>query len=262
MLHLFCRALLFLLLVSSPPASGGSGWIPLFNGLDLNDWTPKIRGFVAGTDPQGTFHVQEGLLTVSYKNYPTFNNRFGHLFYKTPYSHYRLRLEYRFVGSQAPGGEPWAFKNSGVMVHSQPPGTMLPEQDFPIAIEVQFLGGAEPGKPRPTANVCTPGTHVVYQDTFTTSHCIPSDAPTFYNEDWVSVEIEVQGGRQITHFVNNESVMTYGGLTTGGGVVSGHRPELKPEGKALEHGYIALQSESHPIQFRNIELLPLSPHPP
>jgi hypothetical protein len=232
-------------------------WQSLFNGEDLEGWTPKIRGLPAGEDPLRTFRVEDGLLTVSYADYEQFDNRFGHLFYAQPFSHYRLRLDYRFIGEQAAGGARWAYKNSGVMVHSQAPDSMPAGQDFPISIEVQFLGGAEPGQPRPTANMCSPGTHIVYHGEFTDTHCIPSAAPTFYDEQWVSVEVLVRGSEQVVHYVNGVQVMAYGGLTTGGGVVSGHRPELKPEGKPLATGYIALQSESHPIQFRNIELLPL-----
>jgi len=246
------------LLAGTTPVRAERDWQPLFNGTDLSGWTPKIRGLPAGEDPLQTFRVENGLLTVSYANYEQFDNRFGHLFYAHPYSHYRLRLQYRFVGQQAPGGEPWAYKNSGVMVHSQAPQTMPAAQDFPISIEVQFLGGAEPGKPRPTANMCSPGTHIEYQGAFTDTHCIPSGAPTFYGDEWVNVEVLVRGAKQVVHYINGEQVMEYGGLTTGGGVVSGHRAELKPEGEPLTQGYIALQSESHPIQFRNIEVLKLA----
>ena len=145
------------------------------------------------------------------------------------------------------------------MVHSQAPQTMPAEQDFPISIEVQFLGGAEPGKARPTANMCSPGTHIVYEGQFTDTHCIGSSAPTFYGDEWVSVEVLVRGSEEVIHFINGEQVMAYSGLTTGGGVVSGHDPKMKPEGEPLAQGYISLQSESHPIQFRNIKILPLNP---
>ncbi len=232
-------------------------WISLFNGSDLDGWTAKIRGLPSGEDPLGTFRVQDGLLTVSYDGYETFDNRFGHLFYATPFSSYRLHLEYRFIGDQASGGEPWAFRNSGVMVHSQAPETMPAAQDFPISVEVQFLGGRGDGTVRPTGNLCTPGTHVIYQGAFTETHCIPANAPTIDGDRWVSVEVLVRGGDEIVHYIDGQEVIRYGGTTTGGGVVSGHDPAQKPEGAPLTSGYIALQSESHPIQFRDIRLLPL-----
>ncbi|XOV82756.1 MAG: DUF1080 domain-containing protein [bacterium] len=239
------------------PIPAQNQWQSLFNGVDLEGWQPKIRGHEFGLDPAATFRVHDGLLTVSYADYAEFADQFGHLFYAVPFSHYRLRLEYRFVGEQAPGAPAWAYRNSGVMVHSQDPRTMPAAQDFPISIEVQFLGGLDDGKPRPTANMCSPGTHVVYQSAFNDTHCIASSAPTFHDDQWVQVEVLVVRDERVRHFVNGVEVLSYGGLTTGGGVVSGHKPEMKPEGAALKSGYISLQSEGHPIQFRNIELLDL-----
>ncbi len=244
--------------VDAPVEPGATAeWKSLFNGRDLSGWAPKIRGYPTGEDPARTFRVEDGLLSVSYAAYDNFDSRFGHLFFNTPYTHYRLRLDYRFVGEQALGAPEWAYRNSGVMLHSQNPATMMVQQDFPISIEFQFLGGRGDGQARPTANVCSPGTHIVYQGEFTDTHCIVSSAPTFHDEQWVHVEVLVLGGERVVHYVNDKVVLEYGELTTGGGVVSGHRQELKPEGQPLRSGYIALQSEGHPIQFRNIELLQL-----
>ena len=240
------------------PKQQDEEWTSLFNGRDLSGWTPKIRGHEFGEDPQRTFRVQDGAITVSYENYTEFASQFGHLFYRSPFSHYRLRLQYRFIGDQAPGGEAWAFRNSGVMLHCQDPATMPAGQDFPISVEAQFLGGRGDGSMRPTANMCSPGTHVVYRGEFTDTHCIPADAPTIDGDEWVQFEVLVREDELVRHFVNGRKVIEYGGLTTGGGVVSGHRPDMKPEGAPLKSGYISLQSESHPIQFRNIELLNLS----
>ena len=246
-----------LLAACGGPADSEEEWVSLFNGSDLDDWTVKIRGYPVGENYADTFRVEDGLLTVSYDGYDAFGERYGHIFYKTPYSHYRVRVEYRFVGEQAPGGEGWATRNSGVMVHSQDPQTMPPEQDFPISLEVQFLGGLEEGVPRPTANMCSPGTNIEYQGKFDDTHCIDSTSPTFYGDQWVTVEALVLGSERIVHYVNGEPVIEYANTTYGGGVVSGHRPEMKPDGEPIGSGYIALQSESHPIQFRRVELLNL-----
>ncbi len=85
------------------------------------------------------------MIKVAYDRYPKFDGEFGHLFYKQPFSKYKLRVEYRFVGDQVPGGPGWAFRNSGVMIHCQPPETMGKDQEFPVSIEVQFLGGSGRG---------------------------------------------------------------------------------------------------------------------
>ena len=159
-----------LALLVFPVSLQAAEWQTIFNGESLQGWTPKVRGYPAGENPMDTFRVQDSALTVSYDGYESFDARFGHIFYAVPYSHYRLRLEYRFVGEQAPGGEGWAFRNSGAMLHSQPVETMGLEQDFPISIEVQLLGGKSDGTARSTANLCTPGTHVVYQGAFTDDH--------------------------------------------------------------------------------------------
>ena len=232
-------------------------WLALFNGRDLDGWTVKIRGQPVGENYANTFRVVDGLLTVAYDGYADFDEQFGHIFYAEPFSHYRLRIEYRFVGEQAPNAPDWAIRNSGVMLHSQAPETMGLEQDFPISLEFQFLGGAGNGQKRPTGNVCSPGTRIVYRAEPDATHCISSRAPTLDGDQWVIAEALVLGDERIVHYVNGEAVIDYGGTTFGGGAVSGHRPEMKPDGERLDGGYIALQGESHPIQFRRVELLNL-----
>lgn len=233
-------------------------WLTLFNGRDLDGWTVKIRRHPVGENYAATFRVVDGLLTVAYDGYADFAEQFGHLFFQEPFSHYRLRVEYRFVGEQAPNAPPWAIRNSGVMVHAQPPLTMPRDQDFPISIEIQFLGGLSDGNPRPTANMCSPGTHVIYRGALAETHCINSSAPTFDGDRWVVTEALVLGGERIVHYVGGVPVIEYAGMTFGGGVVSGHDPAMKPDGEPLTNGYIALQSEGHPIQFRRVELLNLA----
>ena len=230
-------------------------WIPLFNGKDLEGWVPKIRYQKSGEDPKNTFRVEDGMIKVRYDKYEEFEETFGHLFYELPFSHYRLRLEYRFVGEQVKGGPSWAVRNSGVMVHGQSPESMAVDQKFPASIEVQLLGGPEGTTKRTTANLCTPGTHVFFGDTLEKRHCTGSESKTFRGDQWVTVEIEVRGNEVIRHFVNGEKVMEY------------HKPVLddsddtaKPLIKAakgeigLSEGTISLQSESHPCDFRKVEI--------
>jgi hypothetical protein len=240
------------------PPEGESAWVPLFNGTDLTGWTPKITGSALGEDPYGTFRVEDGLLTVGYENYETFGERFGHLFYADPFSHYQLRLEYRFIGQQAPGGPDWAFRNSGVMFHAQAPETMLRDQDFPISLELQFLGANGEGD-RPTANLCTPGTHVDMEGERIVEHCVTATAPTIRGDEWVTVDLIVHGDTRIAHAMDGDTVLAYTRPVIGGGVVNGFDPSVKQDGRALTGGYIALQSESHPIQFRQVLLRRLDP---
>lgn len=251
-------ASLFGLTVACQAQTDDEEWVELFNGENLDGWTVKIRGYPTGENFANTFRVEDGYLTARYDEYDgDYNERFGHIFYKEPYSHYRVLVEYRFVGEQAAGAPGWAARNSGIMVHSQDPHTMPDDQDFPISLEVQFLGGIGDGEPRPTANMCSPGTHIEYQGKFDETHCINSSSPTFDGEQWVTVEALVLGSEKIIHYANSEAVIEYENVTFGGGVVSGHRPEMKPDGKPINSGFIALQAESHPIQIRRVAILNL-----
>jgi len=232
-------------------------WVRLFDGKSLDGWVPKITGYEVGVNLGDTFRVENGVLAVRYDRYDEFRGRFGHLFYKTPFSHYVLVVEYRFVGEQVKGGPDWGFRNSGAMIHGQPVETMRKDQDFPISIEVQLLGGRGDGKPRPTANLCTPGTNVVMDGTLVTTHCVDSTSRTFDGDQWVRVEVEVHGSGVITHKVDGETVLKYEKPQIGGGNVSGHDPAVKKDGQLLSSGSISLQSESHPVEFRKVELLNL-----
>jgi len=250
-------ALLLAIAIGTCTPEPADEWIPLFNGRDLTGWTVKITGSDPGEDPWGTFRVEDGLLTVGYEDYDDFGDRFGHIFYEEPFSHYQLRVEYRFVGTQIPGGPGWAFKNSGVMFHSQSPESMLRDQDFPISLEVQFLGG-DGVEERPTANLCTPGTHIEMDEVMVEDHCITASAPTYHGEEWVTVDLLVLGDSLIAHIVEGDTVLAYSRPVIGGGVVSDYDEAVKVDGQALTGGYIALQSESHPIQFRQVLLRRLS----
>ncbi len=227
-------------------------WIDLFNGENLDGWTPKISGYKYGENYGNTFRVEDGLLTVAYDKYYRFDNRFGHLFYEQPFDNYHLKIEYRFIGEQVEGGPLWALRNSGVMIHSQDPKTMLEAQDFPIALEAQFLGGLGEG-PRPTGNLCTPGTHVNINGELVETHCINAAAKTYDGDEWVTIEIISKDG-VISHILEGETVIQYTQPVIGGGIVNNFDPEVKQDGKALKGGYIALQSESHPVQFRSVQI--------
>ena len=242
---------------TSPHTPDQEEWVSLFNGVDLDDWNIKIRGYELNENYANTFRVEDGLLQVRYdEGYESFDEQFGHIFYQEPFSHYRLRAEYRFVGEQANDGPGWALRNSGLMVHGQSAESMAVDQDFPISIEVQLLGGTGEGS-RTTANLCTPGTHVVMADTLLTTHCISSQSQTYHGEQWVEVEVLVLGDSLIRHLVNGDPVLEYTKPQVGGGVVNQFHPSTKKDGMFLNQGTISLQSESHPIDFRKVELLNL-----
>lgn len=233
----------------------GSKWVSIFNGKDLDGWFPKFAGYEFMEDPYNTFRAEDGVLKVSYAEYDTFRGEFGHLFYKKAFSHYRLRLEYRFVGEQAAGGAGWAYRNNGIMFHAQPGGSMEVDQAFPVSLEFQLLGGDGSGKARPTGNLCTPGTNVYLADTLAGQHCIQSSGPTIDGDEWVKAELYVDRDRIIHHIINGDTVLTYTRPVIGGRGL----PEDYPaeEGTPVDVGYIALQAETTPTEFRKIEIMVL-----
>ena len=231
-------------------------WQALFNGKNLDGWIPKVRNYEVNNNFGNTFRVEDGLLKVRYDAYDNFKERFGHIFYKDKFSYYTIAVEYRFVGEQATGGPAWATRNSGIMLHCQTPESMGKDQDFPISIEVQLLGGLGKGN-RTTCNVCTPGTNIVYENKFDTRHRINSKSKTFDGDQWVRAEVTVLGDSLIRHFINGELVLEYTKPQMGGGAVSGYDAASKIDGKLLTEGFISLQSESHPVDFRKVEILNL-----
>ncbi len=251
--------LYFLLLALSPTVNAQKGWVNLFNGKDLKDWTVKIAKHEVGENYANTFRVEDGVMKVGYDGYDKFDQQYGHIFYKKSYSAYLLKVQYRFVGEQAKGGEGWALRNSGAMLHSQDPKTMLKNQDFPISIEAQILGGDGKNE-RHTSNVCTPGTTVHMNDKLMTQHCIDSKSKTYAGDQWVTVEFLVLADSLIEHTIDKQVVLSYTKPQIGGGNVSNFDPKVKQDGKLLTEGFISLQSESHPIEFKSVKLFDLAPY--
>ncbi|MEY3945454.1 MAG: hypothetical protein RJB03_160 [Bacteroidota bacterium] len=233
-------------------------WIPLFNGKNLRGWTAKIYHHETGDNYGNTFRAEEGMIKVRYDQYDHFNNRYGHLFYNKPYSYFKLRFDYRFTGIWRKDAPSYTEINSGVMYHSQSPASILKEQDWPISVEFQLLGGLSDGKARPTGNMCSPGTDVVFNGRIDPRHCISSSSKTYYGDQWVHAELIVLGDSLVTHIINGDTVLRYSKPQIGGGVANGFDPAIKIDGKLLKQGYIGLQSEGQEIDFKNIELLDLS----
>lgn len=259
---LWCLCLSSALLLHSSCASVKKGaaskaWVSLFNGKNTKDWIVKIHHHEVGDNYGNTFRVEEGLIKVRYDQYDQFNNRYGHLYYKQPFSHFHLVVEYRFTGEWRKDAPSYTILNSGVMFHSQDPRGMPKEQDWPISVEMQFLAGLGDGKPRPTGNMCSPGTDVIFEGKKDPRHCINSSSKTYDKDEWVRAELIVLGDSLITHIINGEVVLQYSHPQIGGGVANNYDPKIKIDGKPLKEGYIALQSEGQPIDFRKVEILDL-----
>jgi hypothetical protein len=234
-------------------------WVPIFNGKNLDGWVVKIANHELGDNYRDTFRVEQGILKVSYDKYQEFGGRFGHVYFKEKLSHYVLSLEYRFVGEAMKDAPDFVRLNSGVMIHSQAPETILKNQNFPISVEAQFLGEAAGTTAlRPTMNVCTPATEIFMKGKQVEAHCTNSTSETHRGDGWVRVEVEVFGSERVRHLIGGRTVLEYEKPQIGGNVVTGFDPVVKKDGTPLGEGYIALQGEGQPVHFRDVRLLDLA----
>lgn len=242
-------------LVSS--SSAEEKWISLFNGENLDGWTVKFSGYEVGNNYKDTFRANDGVLSVNYDQYDEFRGEYGHIFYKDKFSHYKIRLEYRFTGEQLKGGPDWGIRNNGIMFHTQSPESMKIDHGWPVSLELQLLGGLNDGKERHTGNLCTPGTHVIINGKLEKTHCIDSNSKTYHGDQWVTAELEVKEDEYMRHYINGELVMEYKKPIAD---ANDHEQPAHPmeDGIPVKEGYIALQAETHPTEFRNIMLLDLS----
>jgi hypothetical protein len=257
----------FCLNIYAQKKSDKEEWQSLFNGKDLTGWDLKIAGHEMNDNYKNTFLVENNMMRVNYKEYQNFDAKYGHIYYKTPFSYYRVRFEYRFQGNQVPGGATWNVRNSGIMLHSQSAASNGKDQDFPVSLEMQLLGGLGNG-PRHTGNLCTPGTIVDMNGKLQMAHCIDSDSKTYDGDQWVRAEAIVLGSEVVYHLIEGDTVLTFQNPKIGGGFlgkpydfaadkVKDGEEWAKKDGVLLKDGYIALQAESHAIDFKNIELLNL-----
>jgi len=258
MKNLILLVLITMLLISCGSHSkkiDKDGWQTLFNGNNLEGWVPKIHHHELGDNYANTFQVKDGSILVNYDEYGPFNEQYGHLFYKDSFSSFHLKFEYRFNEQWLKDAPSYTYRNSGVMFHSQDPKTILKEQDWPISVEYQMLAEAEKGKPRPTGNMCSPGTDVIFEgNEVDRRHCIDSSSETIPWDKWVQAELIVYGDSLVIHKVNGKTVLQYTKPTIGGGVANRYDPTIKIDGKPLTQGYIGLQSEGQGVEFREIKI--------
>jgi hypothetical protein len=237
--------------------TGKKNWIQLFNGKDLKDWTIKIKDHPVNDNFGNTFRVENGVMKVSYDQYgDAFKEQFGHIFYKKKFAAYMLVVEYRFTGDQIKDGPGWAYRNSGLMLHGQSPESMTLEQDFPISLEAQLLGGNGKDE-RSTLNLCSPGTNVIMNEKLFTPHCVNSTSKTYHGDQWVRAEVLVLGDSIIKHIMDRDTVLTFGKPQYDGKDPWVKKAGLK-DGALINEGTISLQSESHPVEFRKVELFNLA----
>lgn len=228
-------------------------WVTLFNGKNLDNWTPKVVGHPLGENFGNTFRVADGILSTRYDQYDSFNNRFGALYYNKKFTNYRLKVEYRFVGNLTPGAPSWGFRDGGIQYHCQDPASVALDQLFPVCLEFNLLGGN--GKDdRANGEICASGIYVAMNGKRNSSYCTPPTVKrTFHGDQWVTAEIEVRDGK-ITHYLNGEKVLEFENPRYDPGNINGKKFIIDGN-DVVKDGYISLQSNSHPMDFRKIEIM-------
>lgn len=240
--------------IQNAASSSSNQWVSIFNGKNLDGWKVKIKGHPLNENFANTFRVADGIMSIKYDGYgDNFDNRFGAIYFDKKLTNYRLKLQYRFVGETAPGAPKWGYKDSGVQFHSQSPASMDIDQGFPVCIEFNLHGGNGTDE-RPGGQINTNGMYVEIDGKLSKSNSNPPIVKkTFHDDQWITIELDVKDG-MISHFVNGEKILTYA------------NPVLNPEHEiastlikngqtAVSSGYISFQSNSHPIDFRKIELM-------
>ncbi len=242
-------------------------WQPLFNGKDLSGWDIKIKDQPIGDNYKNTFRIEDSMIRVDYSSYDSFNLKFGHLYTQPSFAFYKLKMQYRFTGTQIAGAPSWGNRNSGVMIHAQSAKSMELHQNFPVSLEVQFLCG-NGNDTVPTGNVCTPGTWLTFNGKPFYNHIQNSSSKTYFKNEWVTSITEVYGDSLVRQIINNDTVLIYTKPMIGEGFVGGNNNWhwagimdsmvwINKANTPLGNGHIALQAESQPVDFKNIMLLNL-----
>lgn len=223
-------------------------WVSLFNGKNLDGWTPKIAGYKLGENFSNTFRVENGILSTRYDAYDNFKNRFGALYYNKKFTNYRLRVEYRFTGDTVAGAPSWGYQDGGIQYHCQNPATLELNQSFPICLEYNLLGT------RASGEICANGMYVEIDGKRNASYCTPPSVKKIIPGDqWVTAEIYVHNGK-ITHYINGEEVLQFENPKYDSANAMA-RKFIVAGNDMVKDGYISLQSNSHPMDFKKIEIM-------
>ncbi|MEE2924075.1 MAG: DUF1080 domain-containing protein [bacterium] len=222
-----------------------SAWQQLFNGKNLNGWNFHFSGYDYNENPFNTLKVADGLLKVDYSGYKGWNGEFGHFARDEVYSHFLFAVEYRFVGEQTLGAPGWAFRNNGIMFHSESMSGMKKNQDFPVSVEAQLLQRGTEDQPTSVINLCNGASKTTAQEK---PNCSKEEAAVViaHKNAWVRAEVLVLGDSLAKFMLNGDTL----------GVFTNFK--YAETGKPIKEGRIALQAESHNTQFRKIEIVNLA----
>lgn len=202
--------------------------ISLFNGRDLTGWHADVPEMDTNPAAKTPFIIRNGLLV-------SLGTPGGHLITNSVYKNYRLKVEYRFAG--VPG-------NCGVLVHASAPRALY--SMFPKSVEVQMMN---------------------------------QDAGDFWciEEDITVPDMERRRGPKALWGINGDKKRRILNLTDGSEKPVGEWNTMTVEclGNSIKvwvnndfvnygfnctahEGNIALQAEGSEVEFRKVELTPIS----
>lgn len=227
------------------PATSTDGWVNLFNGKDLTGWVPLIHKSKVGENYMDTFRADSvnKVIRIAYDKYPnqSFDGRIGNLYYNKRLTNYRVRVTYRFIEPQAKNPVSWGRNNSALMIFAVDPYTITGDPQLPPMIELQLLGSPSAGGTT-SPNYCDLGGMSMQQHSARCGNNGSGKAPNPANQ-WTTVEAEV-------HVTGVTKVFQLPDTTNPAQTMSGPRYM----NQAVTGGFVALQSESQPIEFKDILL--------
>lgn len=200
----------------------------LFNGEDLSGWHVDVPAMDDDPDARNPFIVRDDMLV-------SLGTPGGHLITDDIYEDYRLEVEYRFAGE--PG-------NCGVLVHASTPRALY--DMFPKSIEVQMMHE-------------NAGDFWCIVEDITVPDMVERRGP---EEEWGITE---GANRRILNLTDG-SENPVGEWNTMVIEALGNSVKVWVNGDLVNYGYdataergqIALQAEGSEVEFRKIELTPIT----
>lgn len=200
----------------------------LFNGINLDGWHVDVPDMDNNPDAINPFIVRDGMLV-------SLGTPAGHLITDAEYKNYRLHIEYRFAGE--PG-------NCGALVHASTPRALY--KMFPKSLEVQMMHQNAGDFWCIVQDITVPdmenrrGPKEEWGITEGKKRRIPNLTENSENKvgEWNTMIIECLD-REIKVWVNGDLV-NYGYDCT------------------TNKGQVAVQAEGSEVEFRKIELTPIS----
>jgi len=236
------------------------GWRPLFTGKNLDDVDTILATKTPTEDPDRFVQVKDGVFHI-YRDTPNGKKSpFGYFATKDEYSHFHLRLEYKW-GTKKFAPRTNVVRDAGILYHIFDEHKVWPrsiecqiqEKDTGDLFLVYGTGA--------TINVDPKGKTPQYMDPAAggkliergkesgVSRVIKSE--TVEKDGWNTVEVIVRGSESAEHIVNGKLVNRYTDLKQFNSATKKWEP--------LSRGKLAFQVEGAEILYRNIEIKILDP---